>query len=48
MHTIFSSRPIIGVSAITVARRKSVFISAMLTVVIVVPRNVKCTTAFTP
>ena len=40
--------PMHGSSTTTVASRNSVFISAMDTLVITVPKNVKCRTAFAP
>ena len=46
-ETSFSSRGIIGVSSSTVAKRKIVLSRAMLTVVMVVSVNGKCTAALT-
>ena len=46
-ETSFSSRGIIGVSSSTVAKRKIVLSKAMLTVVMVVSVNGKCTAALT-
>ena len=43
-----SMSPMHGSSTTTVASRNSVFISAMDTLVITVPKNVKCRTAFAP
>ena len=47
IHTSFSSRPMRGIRATTVARRNRVFARAMDTVVMVVSMKSKCTTALT-